>query len=91
MWAAAWYQMNKGRCLKGPRQIAEFVLNIRELLPAETELRDCMTLTTYANAVILITGFFFFGAGTYASVQSIINSCECSRQNSYTAERCLTR
>ncbi|GAA5914504.1 hypothetical protein JCM5296_003053 [Sporobolomyces johnsonii] len=26
------------------------------------------------NLLILITGFFFFGAGTYASVQSIINS-----------------
>ncbi|GAA5981032.1 hypothetical protein JCM10908_003956 [Rhodotorula pacifica] len=52
MWSAAWWQMNKGRRLDGPRQIAEFVLNI----------------------LILITGFFFFGAGTYASVQSIINS-----------------
>ncbi|GAA5835032.1 hypothetical protein JCM3766R1_002077 [Sporobolomyces carnicolor] len=29
---------------------------------------------TIANALILITGFFFFGAGTYASVQSIIDS-----------------
>ncbi|GAA5980482.1 hypothetical protein JCM5350_001516 [Sporobolomyces pararoseus] len=27
-----------------------------------------------ANALILLTGFFFFGAGTYASVQSIIDS-----------------
>ncbi|GAA6061996.1 hypothetical protein JCM10212_004274 [Sporobolomyces blumeae] len=26
------------------------------------------------NALVLITGFFFFGAGTYASVQSIIDS-----------------
>lgn len=31
--------------------------------------------------MILITGFFFFGAGTYASVQSIINSCQsCLRE-----------
>lgn len=80
MWAAAWYQMNKGRCLKGPRQIAEFVLNIREFTPAR-RTADCIMLTTCANAVILITGFFFFGAGTYASVQSIINSCECSRND----------
>jgi len=29
---------------------------------------------TILNALILITGFFFFGAGTYASVQSIIDS-----------------
>ncbi|GAA6023725.1 hypothetical protein JCM8202_003154 [Rhodotorula sphaerocarpa] len=52
MWAAAWFQMNKGRRLAGAGQIVEFGMNI----------------------LVLATGFFFFGAGTYASVQSIINS-----------------
>lgn len=34
-------------------------------------------MLTY-ETVILITGLFFFGAGTYASIQSILDSCECS-------------
>lgn len=53
MWAAAWWQMNKGRRTESPRKIVEL----------------CVI------AVIFVAGMFFFGAGTYASVQSIINSC----------------
>lgn len=34
------------------------------------------TAETVLNVLILITGLFFFTAGTYASVQSIIDSCE---------------
>ncbi|GAA5975066.1 hypothetical protein JCM11641_000017 [Rhodosporidiobolus odoratus] len=52
MWAAAWFQLNKGRRFAGPAQIAEATLCI----------------------LIAITGIFFFTAGTYASVQSIIDS-----------------
>ncbi|GAA5846776.1 hypothetical protein JCM9279_004438 [Rhodotorula babjevae] len=52
MWAAAWWQMNKGRRTESPRKIVEL----------------CVI------AVIFVAGMFFFGAGTYASVQSIINS-----------------
>lgn len=37
-----------------------------------------LTMPAPIIAVVLATGFFFFGAGTYASVQSIINSCTSS-------------
>lgn len=33
------------------------------------------TAETVLNVLILLTGFYFFTAGTYASVQSIIDSC----------------
>ncbi|KAL8278123.1 hypothetical protein RQP46_009447 [Phenoliferia psychrophenolica] len=51
-WSAAWYELNKGKRLAGPYQIAENVV----------------------AALMMITGIFFFAAGTYTSIQSIVNS-----------------
>lgn len=43
-------------------------------------------------SIIFVTGMFFFGAGTYASVQSIINSCAffCTRLSFWALGRLCT-
>lgn len=40
------------------------------------------------NSVILITGFFFFGAGTYASVQSVSLAVAVEKRFSTDTLRC---
>lgn len=51
LWAAAYFQMNRGRPLRGMH-----------------------LLETILNVIMLIVGIFIFGVGTYASVQSIMDS-----------------
>lgn len=78
MWACAWWQMSHGK-RGGFRGITETIANARKCplcpssRPLQSSLRSMPRFT-----VILITGFFFFGAGTYASVQSVSFSRDVS-------------